>query len=244
MRDGAIRIAMWSGPRNISTAMMRAWDARSDTVVCDEPLYAHYLMTTGKPHPGAEAVIEHHETDLDSVVKWLTGPVPGGALVFYQKHMTHHVLPSMPLDWLDGLVNCFLIRSPAEVILSFSKVVAHVELEDTGIPQQARLFEHICSSTGAIPPVIDARDVLCDPARVLRGLCNRVGVDYTDAMLQWAPGIRPTDGVWAKHWYGAVERSTGFGPYQPRDEALSDDLQGVVEQAQPLYAMLHEHRIV
>ncbi|MHC5114380.1 MAG: sulfotransferase-like domain-containing protein [Planctomycetota bacterium] len=241
--DDPVRIAMWSGPRNISTAMMRSWEARPDTAVWDEPLYAHYLLATGHDHPGREEIIAHHETDERTVVARLTGPVPGGARVFYQKHMAHHLLPGMPIDWIDGLANCFLIRRPREMIASLAKVIPDPAIEQTGLPQQVDLFERVRRTAGTVPPVIDGRDVLTDPAGMLAALCDRLGVPWTDAMLSWPAGPRDSDGIWAKHWYDAVERSTGFEPYRPRDVSLPDGLRDLADRCDDLYARLHEHRI-
>jgi Sulfotransferase domain len=239
----AVRLAMWSGPRNISTALMRAFGNRPDTLVCDEPLYAHYLKATGLVHPGADEVIRCHEPDWRKVVAWLTGPVPEGKRVFYQKHMTHHLLPEIERGWLGKLTNTFLIRDPREMIVSLDKIYPNPKLEDTGLPQQVEIFELVRRQTGRIPCVIDARDVLLDPPRLLRLLCDAVGLDFTEDMLAWPPGPRMTDGVWAKHWYGAVLQSTGFEPYRPREDVVPQRLAEVHEAAQRLYRQLHEHRL-
>src|SRR4051812_20432340 len=146
---------MWSGPRNISTAMLRSWGNRPDTFVCDEPLYAHYLLRTGAPHPGAEEVIRWHETDWRQVVAWLTGDVPGGKAIFYQKHMTHHLLPEIDRGWLDRVRNAFLLRAPRAVLTSLARVLPEPRLEDTGLPQQLELFELVRRRTGRVPPVVD-----------------------------------------------------------------------------------------
>src|SRR4051812_25368611 len=180
-----IRLAMWSGPRNISTAMMRSWGNRDDCVVVDEPLYAHYLAATRKPHPGMGEVIAAGETDWRRVVERLTGDVPGGRRTYYQKHMTHHMLPDMNRDWLGKLTNCFLIRDPKEVLASYVKIVETPTLEDTGFPQQAEIFSWVKSHAGRIPPVLDAADVLRDPRRILGMLCDAVGVPFQEAMLSW-----------------------------------------------------------
>ena len=243
MDQPPIRIAMWSGPRNISTAMMRAWGNRPDTFVVDEPLYAHYLHATGRAHRGADEVIAAGVTDLPQVVRQLLGPVPGGKRVFYQKHMTHHMLPGMDRSWLRGLTNCFLIRDPREVLTSLIKHVPDMALPDTGFAQQAELFDLVRGWTGEVPPVLDARDVLDRPRQVLEKLCAAVGVHFTDRMLSWAPGPRDTDGVWAKYWYKEVETTTSFRPYKPKDEALPAHLHGLLETCQVHYRKLHAHRI-
>ena len=235
---------MWSGPRNISTAMMRSWGNRDDCFVCDEPLYAHYLQHTRLEHPGADEIVAHHEADWRKVVDWLTGEIPEGRRIFYQKQMTHHLLPQIGRDWLDSLTHVFLIREPREMITSYLVRRETMQLEDTGLPQQLEIFERVTRRLGQAPPVIDSRDILENPAGMLGKLCKRLGVRYTDAMLSWAPGKRPTDGVWAKHWYTAVERSTGFEPYRPRNVTLPEGLAGLADRCDELYRRLHEHRIV
>jgi hypothetical protein len=237
------RIAMWSGPRNISTALMRSWGNRPDTFVCDEPLYAHYLLKTGVPHPGADEVIRSQETDWRKVVAWLTEYVPPGKAIFYQKHMTHHLLPEIDRAWLGILTNAFLIRDPREVVTSFVKIAGTPRLEDTGLPQQLEIFEWVRRRTGEVPPVVDARDVLREPARVLRLLCAAVDVDFTEAMLSWPPGPRDTDGVWAKHWYDAVLKSTSFQPYTPKNERFPSHLTKLLKEAEAIYQTLYRHRL-
>jgi hypothetical protein len=239
-----IRVAMWSGPRNISTAMMRSWENRPDTVVCDEPLYAHFLRQTGANHPVADQIIDQHEDDLDKVIHWLTQWDPGdGTAVFYQKHMTHHFLPEMPRDWLAGLTNCFLIRDPAEVIPSYVKKNGVPTVPDLGFEQQVELFEFARAQTGRVPPVIDSKDVLENPKRVLGLLCEALGIAFDERMLSWPAGKRPTDGVWADHWYTEVVKSTSFGPYKPKNEPVPDDLAEVHDRCRALYEQMHAHRL-
>jgi hypothetical protein len=244
MPELPIRIAMWSGPRNISTAMMRAWENRPDTVVHDEPFYAHYLLATGLEHPGRDEIIAAYETDWRKVVAQITqAPLPPGKTIYYQKHMTHHILAHMPLDWMTELTNCFLIRDPQEVITSYIKVRPDVTLDDIGFSQQWRLFQFIRETTGKIPPILDARDVLEDPRGMLTRLCQAVGVDFDERMLSWPPGRRESDGVWAKYWYAAVEKSTGFAPYRPKTEQAPAHLRDVLEAATEIYAKLHAYRL-
>lgn len=238
-----VRIAMWSGPRNISTAMMRAWENRPDTVVVDEPFYAFYLKETDTQHPGADEVIAQGETDWHKVVAQLTGPIPRRAHIFYQKQMTHHLLPHVSRDWLGDVTNCFLIRDPAEVIASYIKKNPEPELNHLGFVQQADIFDFVRRRTGSIPPVIDADDVLRDPERMLRLLCDAVGVEYSDAMLSWPPGPRDTDGIWAKYWYAEVERSTGFQPYRKRKVELPDHLREIEQRCRQFYEQLHAVRL-
>jgi len=239
-----VRIAMWSGPRNISTAMMRAWGNRPDTFVCDEPFYAYYLKATGRDHPGAVDVIASGETDSRKVIAQLTGPIPGGKRVFYQKQMTHHLLPEIDRGWLGAVTNCFLIRDPAEVIVSYIKKNNEPTLEDIGFVQQAEIFDWARAETGAIPPVVDARDVLENPGRILRLLCEAIGVEFTDAMLSWPPGLRETDGIWAKHWYTEVAESTSFRKQAHRPSPpVPERLREVHEGARECYDRLYQYRL-
>ncbi|MFL6596033.1 MAG: HAD family hydrolase [Chthoniobacterales bacterium] len=239
-----IRIAMWSGPRNISTAMMRAWENRPDTVVVDEPFYAFYLARTKADHPGRDEVIRAGETDWRKVAQRLTSaPLPAGRRVFYQKHMTHHFLPEIDRSWLNGLTNCFLIRDPAAVIFSYMKKNHEPAIEDLGFEQQHEIFEFTRTSTGKIPPVIDARTVQKDPARTLRLLCDAVGLDFSESMLSWPAGRRATDGIWAKHWYEEVERSTGFAPYVAKQHDVPDRLRHVYVRCLEIYDELRQYRL-
>ncbi len=237
-----VRIAMWSGPRNISTAMMRAWGNRSDTAVVDEPFYAHYLLHTHAPHPGADEVIASGETDWRKVIAQLTGPVPHGRRVFYQKQMTHHLLPHVDRGWLRQVTNCFLIRDPRDVIVSYMRKNGDPTPEDIGFPQQAEIFDFVCAETGAIPPVIDAADVLREPRGTLQLLCHAFGVEFTEAMLSWQPGLRESDGVWAKHWYQEVANSTSFRPHNPTNQPIPERLRDVYETCAIIYERLRAHR--
>lgn len=238
-----LRIAMWSGPRNISTAMLRSWGNRPDTFVCDEPLYAHYLRETGRDHPGRDEVIAHHEPDWRKVVAWLTGPVPEGKPIFYQKHMAHHLLPGIDRGWLDKLTHCFLIREPREMLTSLIRKYPNITLADTGLPQQVEILRFVQGKTGQTPPILDARDVLENPRGMLTSLCQRLGIGFTDAMLTWPPGRRETDGLWAKYWYDAVEKSTGFQPYKPKDDQVPPQYTAVLADCEQHYAELHALRL-
>jgi hypothetical protein len=234
---------MWSGPRNISTAMMRAWGNRPDTVVSDEPLYACYLDRTGREHPGRDEVLRCHERDWRRAAAWLTGPVPEGKPIFYQKHMAHHLLPEIEREWLAALTHAFLIRDPREMLLSLTVNLPDATLADTGLAQQVELFEWVRARSGRTPPVLDARDVLEKPRRLLTLLCEAVGVPFDEAMLSWPPGPRATDGVWARYWYGAVERSTGFEPYRPREGTLPAEMEALHSECREYYERLWPHRL-
>jgi Sulfotransferase domain len=243
MIEPPVRIAMWSGPRNISTAMMRAWGNRPDTFVIDEPFYAYYLNATGKRHPGADEVIATGDTDWRRVVAYLTGPIPSGRPIFFQKQMTHHLLPEVDREWLGAVTNCFLIRDPGEVIASYVRKREDPELEDLGFVQQAEIFDFIRTCTDSTPPVVDARDVLEDPEKILRLLCDAVGVEFSDSMLSWPPGLRESDGIWAKHWYSEVAKTTSFQPYHQRRGEVPERFREIYDRCCECYQRLHEHRL-
>ncbi|HET9418538.1 MAG TPA: hypothetical protein VFO30_04285 [Chthoniobacterales bacterium] len=244
MSGQSVRIAMWSGPRNVSTAMMRAWGNRADTVVVDEPFYAYYLKATGKKHPDAEEVIAQGETDWRKIVACLTKePIPGGKSVFFQKHMTHHLLPEVDREWIVDLANCFLIRDPRDVILSYLKKNPDPALDDLGFVQQREIFEFVRERTASIPLVVEAKDVLDNPERILRLICDALGVEFDSTMLSWPPGLRETDGIWGKHWYTEVARSTSFHRYEPREGAVPDRLRKIHERCRDCYEALYQHRL-
>jgi hypothetical protein len=233
---------MWSGPRNLSTAMMRAFGNRPDTAVIDEPFYAAYLAATRLDHPMRNEVLAAQPSDWRDVVTTLLGPVPGNRAIFYQKHMTHHMLPAIGRDWMSYCRNAFLIRAPEHVLHSYRARLDTAALEDLGYPQQAALFDAECDRRGTAPPVIDAEDIRANPHDALAALCDALGISFTPHMLQWPAGPRPTDGVWAPAWYEAVERSTGFAaPTPPRQ--LNPELRPLAEAARPFYDHLRRFKL-
>jgi hypothetical protein len=240
-----VRIAMWSGPRNISTAMMRAFENRADSAVVDEPFYAAWLAATGIAHPMRDEIIAAGEKDSRRVAHWLVGPIPHGAAVFYQKHMTHHMIPEFGRDWLAGVTSAFLIRRPEDVVASYADRRGQVTLDDIGVVEQAEIFDRVADRLGRAPPVIDAADVLADPRGMLTALCAAVGIPFDAAMLSWPAGKRDSDGVWAAHWYASVEKSTGFAAPRPPVDAASLDAEqrAVAAAARRFYDRLAEHRL-
>lgn len=238
-----LHVAMWSGPRNISTAMLRSWGNRADTFPCDEPLYAHYLQATGVDHPAREEIIRSQDVDWRKVVAYLTGPVPLDRAIFFQKHMSHHLLPNIGREWLLRLKHVFLIRDPAQMLTSLVCTMPHAALADTGLPQQVELYEHLTDRFGLAPTIVDAQDVLERPEPVLRALCDRLGVSFDPGMLHWPPGPRSTDGVWAPYWYRSVESSTGFAAPSRTPRTVPASLAPLLRQCAPLYERLYVHRL-
>jgi len=240
-----VRVGMWSGPRNISTAMMRAWENRADTVVVDEPFYAAYLARTSGSrgdHPARDEVLAAQPNDPVDVVTALLEPLPAGAEVQYVKHMTHHLFPEDGLSWIGAFRNVLLIRAPEEVVASYLRSRDTCEPEDIGLLQQVRLLDALLAA-GEHPPIVDAADFLREPESYLRWLCDWLEIDFTDRMLSWPAGPRDSDGVWAPHWYDAVRASTGFEPYHPRDVHLDDAGHAVATACRPAYERLHASRL-
>jgi len=232
------RIATWSGPRNISTAMMRSWENRPDTVVCDEPFYAYYLQKTGLRHPGRDDILTIHESDCDAVISSLLAPkdVP----IFYQKHMTHHLLPTMDKSWLSKVEHIFLIRDPKEMLMSLVHQIPNPTIEDTGLPQQLALFQTL-SECDKTPIVLNSKDILLDPRAMLNKLCQQLQIPFYEEMLQWPAGPRESDGIWAPHWYASVEASTCFAPWKEKEEAFPSELESLSLECTLIYEQLASH---
>lgn len=228
---------MWSGPRNLSTAMMYAFGARADFAVVDEPFYAAYLDRTGLDHPMRDAVLASQPTDPAIVAAALVGPIPGNRPHFYQKHMTQHMIAGIPRDWCAHVRHVFLIRHPARVVASFGAKYDNPTLADIGFTQQTEIFDDL-TAQGLTPLVIDSADIRRDPRPMLTRLCAALDLPFDPAMLSWPAGGHPSDGVWAPHWYGAVHASTGFAPAEGPPPVLTGAAGDLVAQALP-----HYHRL-
>ena len=237
-----IRIAMWSGPRNISTAMMRSWENRPDTQVIDEPFYAHYLKETGIDHPGRAEVIASQSTDWREVAQQIS-EAPTGAEVYFQKHMTLHMLPKMDLGWAKSLRHYFLIRDPLFVVNSYVNQRPHINSDDIGVKRQLSLFQELRELTGQPIPILDAKDVLSQPRPMMEELCVRLEIPFYEEMLQWPAGPRESDGCWAKHWYHAVEASTSFAPFKAPVIDVTQEQRAVAEDSRAAYLELYRQRL-
>lgn len=239
--DGTIRISMWSGPRNISTAMMRAFSQRPGSRIVDEPFYAYYLTETGLAHPMRQEVIASQPADWREVVQHLNAPRDAREL--YIKHMTHHMLDAVDLSAFRHHRNCFLIRDPRRVIASYAEKWERITTADIGIRRQVEIFERLADLTGETPVVIEAEDVLKNPEVALRKLCEALGIAWYPEMMSWPQGRHPDDGVWAAHWYASVEASTGFAPYTEREVSLSPELEELAAEQQADYERLRARKI-
>ncbi|MGB7244584.1 MAG: HAD family hydrolase [Sulfitobacter sp.] len=237
-----MRIAMWSGPRNLSTAMMYSFGARSDCAVWDEPFYAAYLEMTGFDHPMRDEIIAGGEVDPAKVAARLCGSIPGDKPVFYQKHMTQHMIDGVDRAWMSEVTNVFLIRHPARVVASYAAKRENPTPDDIGFWQQAELFE-VVKASGSSPVVIDSHDIRDDPEGMLRALCAAIGLPFEDAMLHWPAGGHKDDGVWSAHWYGAVHRSTGFAGVEGALPDVPDHLRPTVQGALPFYEEMSKWKL-
>lgn len=235
-------IAMWSGPRNLSTAMMRSFENRFDASVWDEPFYAAYLHDTGLQHPMSEEILAAGEPDWRTVAQACRQPVRD-ANIFYQKHMTHHMLPAYDRGWIENVSNAFLIREPARVVASYGRKYSEISLADIGFTQQVEIFDLVCDATGKVPPVIDATDVRNNPEGILKKLCAALDITFTRSMLSWPQGSRGSDGIWATHWYDSAIRSTGFAPPEANLPELTDSQKQIAQEAQPIYEHMKQYAL-
>lgn len=238
-----LRIVMWSGPRNLSTAMMRSFASRADTSVVDEPFYAAYLAATGIDHPMRDEIIAAGETDWRRVAAACASE-PADPPIRYEKHMTQHMIDGVGLDWMRGAAIAFLIRDPASVAASYAAKREEITAADIGHARQAEIFDIVANMKGTPPPVIDATDVRAAPEGVLSRLCAALGIAWDPAMLSWPAGPHPSDGIWARHWYAAVNASTGFAPPETAAPVLPASLAKVADEARPHYERLARYRIL
>ncbi len=240
--DNPLRIALWSGPRNLSTAMMRSFSSRDDSICVDEPFYAAYLALTGLVHPMRDEILQAHENDPQRIIETIAYK-PAKAPLYYQKHMCHHMIDDIDRGWMSEMRHAFLIRHPERVLASYAKKTQSVNLEAIGFQQQCEIFQHVTNDLGQAAIVIDSDDILQNPADMLLKLCSFLDIEYQDAMLTWPSGYHPEDGIWAKHWYKAVIESEGFGEPAGDLPKLPSEYAAIAEQAMPFYDIMTQHKI-
>ena len=238
----SLSVAMWSGPRNISTAMMRSFGSREDSFVSDEPMYGHFLMKTGISHPMRDEVLKSMSTDFNDLTDYLTGNIPNNRNIWYQKQMTHHILESDNLSWVKKLKNTFLIRHPKDVMLSYMEKF-DLEEELIGFQQQDRIYRYVFDFVEENPIVIDAKDILKDPKKMLTRLCNHLDIPFHSSMLSWRTGHHSTDGVWGKHWYSNVIKTDSFGEYKEKTNSIPEKYIDIYNRSLELYKKLHQKKI-
>ena len=240
MPDAVRRVCLWSGPRNVSTALMYSFAQRSDTHVVDEPLYAHYLRVSGARHPGRGDVLAAQDADGERVVRGIVlGPCARPAL--FLKQMAHHLV-ALDLQFMRETANVLLTRDPEQMLPSLIHQIPQPTLTDTGLARQCALLDML-EDWGRPAAVLDSRELLLDPASVLRQLCLRLNLDFQPSMLAWPRGPKPYDGVWAPHWYRNVHRSTGFQPYRPKQESFPNFLRPLLAACRPYYERLLERAV-
>ncbi len=237
------KIAMWSGPRSISTAMMRSFENRGDTFVSDEPFYAHYLNETTEDHPYRKETILQGETNWNKVVQYITGDIPKGKKIWYQKHMAQQNLPGKDLRWIHKMDNILLIRHPKEVILSYIKKYEIKNILQLGYVQQMELFIKLTDGSINVPLIIDSYDLLDDPEGMLKELCSRIDIPFYKEMLVWPEGGRSSDGIWGQYWYDSVKRSTGFIGHVNNNDILPSSMEVYFAKCMEYYQQLYKHRI-
>ena len=236
-----MNIFMWSGPRNLSTALMRSFENRSDTDVWDEPLYAYYLRETNKDHPLKEEIINNNETNINNLIKSISHNLSDNK-IFYQKHMTHHILKKTPLDWLSSGINCFLIRDPKDVLLSYIKKNDLIESDDIGFPMQIKLF-NIIKDLNLPKIVINADDLSRNPKGILEILCKKLNIKFSEKMLKWSKGSRSSDGVWGKIWYQDVKSSSNFNRLHKKNNVIPSKYKTIYKESLEIYTELNKYRI-
>ncbi len=237
------RIAMWSGPRNISTAMMRSFGNRADTACLDEPFYSWYLKRTGVDHPGAAEIIKAHESDWRKVAAHIQGPIPGGKVFYFLKVQPQQMMPEVGREWFADVEHFFLIRDPEMIVRSYAASREDFVAAELGIAQQREIFDEVCQLTGKKPPVISSEDVLADPRRTLSALCERMEIPFAEEMLSWALGGRPEDGIWAKDWYTSVMKSTGFGKPSSSPHPLPEKFEYMIPELRAHYDVMWAEKI-
>ena len=237
-------IAMWSGPRNLSTALMRSFENRLDCFVSDEPFYSYFLYKTKLKHPLSDKIVKSGLIDYDKIIKYITGPIPYEKHIWYQKHMAHHILEGENLNWIKNMKNCLLIRHPNDVILSYSKKNEINRIQQLGYLQQIEIYKMLTKETGISPIIIDAQDLLRKPKKMLIKICKNLEIKFDDKMLSWPSGTRDTDGIWGKHWYKQVEASTGFKPYIKTNKTIPFKYQILYDECIKYYDFLYQNRII
>ena len=234
-------VACWSGPRNISTALMRSWSSRSDTFVTDEPFYAYYLSKTKLKHPMHMEIINKYSTDYKKIVSYLNSKTPDGKKIWYQKHMAHHILNLNDIEWITNFENCILLRHPKEVISSYSNKNKLNSFEELGYRQQYEIIKLLKKKNKSFI-IIDSSELLQNPAKVLDGWCKKINIKYEQSMLNWEEGNHINDGIWWKSWYDNVIKTTGFQKYKKKDINIESEYDSIYNESMKYYTYIKEFK--
>ena len=230
-------VACWSGPRNISTALMRSWSSRKDTYVTDEPFYAYYLKETQINHPMHKKIINRYLSDYDEIVDYLINKVPNQKHIWYQKHMAHHLIDLTKIDWIKKCENCILLRHPREVISSYTAKNKLNSITELGYPQQFEIAKFLKESNQRFK-IIDSEDLLKNPKKILSDWCESINIKFDQSMLQWKKGSHPNDGIWWQHWYNNVIETSGFQKYQKKDISIENKYDSIYNDSMEYYNYL------
>ena len=233
-----MRIACWSGPRNISTALMRSWSSRKDVFISDEPFYAYYLKERQLKHPMYKEIIDYYPDKYDDIVRGISSEIPSGKKHWYQKHMAHHLIDLSNIDWIKNFENCILIRNPKNVINSYVKKNTLNHVDELGYPQQYKIMKYL-DSIGKKFIVIDSTILLNNPKKILSQWCSSIGLEFDSSMLQWKKGNHPQDGIWWKHWYDNVINTTHFQKFSSNENQLDQKYQSIYDEALDYYNKLY-----
>tara|TARA_B100000941_G_scaffold285597_1_gene257872 strand:+ start:1874 stop:2584 length:711 start_codon:yes stop_codon:yes gene_type:complete len=232
-------IACWSGPRNISTALMRSWSSRMDTFVSDEPFYAYYLKETKLEHPMHKEIIDKYSSNYNKIIKYLTGEIPGNKEIWYQKHMAHHILDLKSIDWISNFENCILLRHPKEVISSYTKKNRLNSVEELGYPQQYEIINFLKKINKSYI-VIDSKELLKDPKKSLSNWCRKTNIEFDKSMLKWRKGNHVNDGIWWESWYNKVIETTEFRQFEKKDINIENKFDSIYNESMKYYNYLKE----
>ena len=234
-------IACWSGPRNISTALMRSWSSRKDTFVTDEPFYSYYLKEKKLKHPLYKEIINMYSSNYEEVVDYLVGKVPNYKKIWYQKHMAHHILDLNEIEWISNCNNCILIRHPEEVISSFTKKNKLKSVEELGYPQQYEIIKFLKKMNKTFI-IIDSKELLMNPEKLLSDWCSKINIKFYKSMLKWEKGNHINDGIWWESWYDNVIKTTGFDKYEKKDINIENKYDSIYNESMKYYSYLKEFK--
>jgi len=232
-------IALWSGPRNVSTALMYSFANRGDVKVYDEPFFGYFLKHTGVWRPSRDEVLAQMEPDFDKVLEGVLKESKSKRL--FLKNMANH-LEGQEMASLKHYDNVILTRKPDSVIASFTRQIEQPTALDLCYAHQLQIIEYL-EQEGIPYLIVDSDDLRKSPVLELKRLSEFADLPFTDNMLRWPAGARPEDGVWAKYWYHNVHKSIGFMPFEDKQYAIPEHLQPLYETVYSQYQQIKAHQV-